>query len=714
MTYFDFARVRARALLRWRLPRLTPLAPAPSQAAAKIQRLVSPGGIEAWFVQDATVPLIAMEYAFGGGAAQDPAGKPGVGNMVAGLLDEGSGELDSKTFHERLDRRAIELSFSSTRDYLRGSLAHAEGQQGRGLRPVADGADLAAFRQRRRRAHSRPGRCRGCAATPPIRRALAGRKFLEVAFGDHPYGRQANGTLESVPKIDVADLKDYVRRVLAKDTLRIAVVGDVDPATLGKLLDKTFGGLPAKASLTPVADVEAAKPPQRAFIPLDVPQTVVTFGGPGIKRHDPDFMAGYVVNHILGGGGLSSRLYREVREKRGLAYSVYESLLWMDHSALFIGNTGTRADRAGETVDAIEKEIRRMAEEGPTQQELDEAKSYLKGSQMLALDTSSKLASALLQYQLDKLPIDYIEKRNAIVDAVTLDDAKKAAKRLWGQGLLTVIVGRAPQAAAQPAATAADGELSAFQASRQPPTSWPRTSRASRRMCSAHPSGSQSSHRAPSIAREIPSGDAMLRISRDLSIDENDIEIALRPRLRPGRAERQQALDRRPIAFRHAPGHAAGRRRVAAQSAGRPAHDQGRRDRDSRPALPHPGAQPRRRHRPAARNLARGHGAACSAPRHQADIRIEAAPARRQEAPQRRQGQARLARVSTIEYRTEAVVHAKKLRPPRDRSSALAQRTCRKALVALAAGRGIARARRVPFGARRCRRPRCLWCRSWR
>jgi zinc protease len=161
-------------------------------------------------------------------------------------------------------------------------------------------------------------------------------------------------------------------------------------------------------------------------------------------------MAAYVVNHILGGGGLSSRLYKEVREKRGLAYSVYESLLWMDRSALFIGNTGTRADRAGETVDAIEKEIRRMAEDGPTQKELDEAKSYLKGSQMLALDTSSKLAQALLQYQLDKLPIDYIEKRNAIVDAVTLDDAKKAAQKLWGQGLLTVIVGRAPQAAAQP------------------------------------------------------------------------------------------------------------------------------------------------------------------------------------------------------------------------------------------------------------------------
>jgi zinc protease len=427
------------------------LAPASSQAATKIQHLVSPGGIEAWFVQDATVPLIAMEYAFGGGATQDPADKPGVGNMVADLIDEGSGDLDSKTFRERLDRRAIELSFNSTRDYFRGSLRMLKDNKDEAfdlLRMALTSPHFETADVERIRSQIMSGLRRDTSSPT----ALAGRKFLEVAFGDHPYGRQASGTLESVPTINVADMKDYVRRVLAKDTLKIAVVGDVDPATLGKLLDQTFGGLPAKASLTPVPDVEAAKPPQRAFVPLDVPQTVVTFGSPGVRRDDPKFMAAYVVNHILGGAGLSSRLYHEVRETRGLAYSIYGSLLWMDHSALFVGSTGTRADRAGETIDAIDKEIRRIAEEGPTQEELDEAKSYLKGSQMLALDTSSKLAAGLLQYQLDKLPIDYIEKRNAIVDAVTLDDAKKAAQRLWGHGLLTVIVGRAPQAAAQPAA----------------------------------------------------------------------------------------------------------------------------------------------------------------------------------------------------------------------------------------------------------------------
>jgi zinc protease len=422
----------------------------PSHAAAKIQHLISPGGIEAWFVQDATVPLVAMEFAMGGGATQDPDGKAGVGNMVADLIDEGSGELDSRAFHEHLDRRAIELGFSVTRDYFRGSLRMLKDNRDEAFdllrmaltSPHFDSADVERVRAQLisglRRETSNPG-------------SLASRKFLEIAYGNHPYGRPAGGTLESVPNVTIADMKDYVGRVLTREHLRIAVVGDIDAASLGSLLDRTFGGLPAKSNLTPVPEAQAGKPPQREFIALDVPQTVVTFGGPGIKRNDPDFMAAFVVNHILGGGS-GSRLYREVREKRGLAYSISDSLVWMNHSALFVGSTGTRADRTGETVEAIAGEIRRMAENGPTELELAEAKSYLKGSQLLSLDTSSKLASALLQYQLDRLPIDYLERRNAVVDAVTIDDAKRAARRLWAEGLLTVIVGRAPEATAQPVA----------------------------------------------------------------------------------------------------------------------------------------------------------------------------------------------------------------------------------------------------------------------
>lgn len=432
-----------------------PLAPHLAKAAARIQRVVSPGGIEAWFVQDATVPLVAMEYAFAGGAAQDPADKSGVSHMVAETLDEGAGDLDSSAYHDRLERRAIQLSFSTARDYFRGSLRMLKDNRDEAfsllrLALIEPRFDSDAVERIRSQIISILRR----ETTTPT--SLANRSFWQLAYPDHPYGRATNGSLDTVPTISTADLRSYVRRTLTRDKLRIGVVGDIDAATLGRLLDDTFGALPATGSLVEVPTVVAIKPPQRVFVPLDVPQTVVTFGGPGLLRGDPDFMAGYVANHILGGGSLSSRLYREVREKRGLVYSIYDSLVWMQNSALFAGSTATRADRAEETVETLDREIRRMGEDGPSQKELDEAKSYLKGSQMLALDTSSKIAAAMVQYQLDGLPIDYIEIRNGLVEAVSLEDARRAAKRLWGSGLLTVVVGRPVKAAAQavPSATA--------------------------------------------------------------------------------------------------------------------------------------------------------------------------------------------------------------------------------------------------------------------
>ncbi len=378
---------------------------APASAAAKIQRVISPGGIEAWFVQDATVPLIAMQFAFTGGSSQDPEGKAGTANLASDTLDEGAGELDSKAYHERLERRAIQMNFSATRDYFRGSLRMLKENRDEAfdlLRLALTSAHFDAEPLERVRTQTLSG-LRRESTTPG---SIANDRFWAAAYEGHPYARSPNGTLESVPKIQAADLKDYIHRVLAKDNLKIAVVGDVDAETVGKLLDQTFGALPAKSELTPVVKVDFARTPQKFFVPLDVPQTTILFGGAGIARNDPDFMAAYIVNHIIGGGSLSSRLYHEVREKRGLAYSVSESLVWLNNSSLFFGSTATRTDKATETIDTINAELKRMSEEGPTQQELDEAKSYLKGSQMLALDSSAKFAGALVQYQLDNLGID--------------------------------------------------------------------------------------------------------------------------------------------------------------------------------------------------------------------------------------------------------------------------------------------------------------------
>jgi len=410
-------------------------------SAMTIEKIVSPGGSEAWLVREKSLPLVTLNYAFHGGASQDDADKAGTANLTADLLDEGAGELDGKTFHERLENRAIEMSFQVGRDYIYGS-----------LRTLNDNRDEAFDLLRLALTNPRfdadaIDRIRGQTMATLQRDTtnpndLASRRWWQTAFPDHPYGRESKGTLESVPRITAADLREYVRRVFARNELKVSIVGDVDAKTAGMLIDRAFGALPAKNDLKPIANATPTGLGKRIVINVDVPQAVVTFGGQGIARQDPEFMAAYIVNHILGGGSFSSRLYREVREKRGLAYGVSDSLVWFRRAAVMLGGTATRADRTADALAVIEQEVKRMAEEGPTPEELAAAKSFLKGSYALSLDTSGKIAAQLTQIQIDDLGIDYVHRRSALIDAVTIEDAKRVAKRLYGGGLLVTVAGK--------------------------------------------------------------------------------------------------------------------------------------------------------------------------------------------------------------------------------------------------------------------------------
>ncbi len=413
---------------------------APAARAVTIERVISPGGIEAWLVRS-SAPMIALEFAILGSADQDPADKPGVANLVASLLDEGAGPYDAMAFHGRLERRAIEISFRAGRDQLRGTLRSLKENREEAfdylrLALTEPRFDAEAVERMRTQILSR---LRRETVSP---NDIASRNWWATAFPGHPYGRPVDGTLELLPRITVDDLRSYTRRVLARDGLKVAMVGDIDPQAAGELLDRTFGKLAARAELTPAVPAVVQGLGRRMVIQLDVPQAVVNFGGPGIRRSDPDFMAAYIVNHVLGGGSFSSRLYREVREKRGLAYGISDSLVWLNHTALMIGSTATRADATGKTIEIIEHEIRRLAEEGPTEDEFIKAKTYLKGSFALGLDSSNRIASQLVQMQLDNLGIDYIERRAGLIDAVTLADAKRVAKRLLDNALLITVVGR--------------------------------------------------------------------------------------------------------------------------------------------------------------------------------------------------------------------------------------------------------------------------------
>jgi zinc protease len=416
------------------------LAAVPARALP-IERIVSPGGIEAWLVRQSTAPLVVLDFAFIGGASQDPADKDGVGNMVRGLLDEGAGNLDAKTFQERLEKNAIELRFQVSRDYFQGSLRTLSENKNEAfdlLRLALTAPRFDSQEMERARGQILSGLRRE--TTSP--QEIANRRWWATAFPQHPYGRQANGTLDSVPRITVDDLKTYTKQVLARDNLKIAIVGDLDAAAAGMLVDHVFGALPAKADLHPVPAASPQGLGRRIVVDLDVPQSVVAFGGTGIARKDPDFMAAYIVNYILAGGSTSSRLYREVREKRGLVYGVSDSLVWLKSASVMLGGTATRADRTRETLEVIEGEMRRLADSGPTEEELAKAKSFLKGSYALNLDTSSKIASQLIQIQLDDLGIDYIDRRNSLLDAVTLDDTRRLARHLLDGGMLVTVVGR--------------------------------------------------------------------------------------------------------------------------------------------------------------------------------------------------------------------------------------------------------------------------------
>jgi zinc protease len=416
------------------------LAGSPARAM-QIERVKSPGGIEVWLVRQSIVPIIAMDFAFLGGASQDPADKSGLASMASALLDEGAGELDSKAFQERLEGRAIEIGFQVSRDYFSGSLRTLNANRDEAVdllrlaltAPRFSPADIERIRGQILAGLQRE-------TTSP--NDIASKRWWATAFPGHPYGRQTNGTLETVPRIAADDLRAYTKRIFARDTLKVAIVGDIGPADAGALVDRVFGTLPPKAELQVIPAILPQGLGRRIVVDLDVPQAVVAFGGNGIARKDPDFMAAYIVNFILSGGTFSSRLYREVREKRGLAYGIQENLVWLKSASLTIGSTATRSDRTGETLDLIESVIKRLADEGPTEDELVKAKSFLKGTYSLNFDTSRKISGTLLQIQLDDLGIDYVDKRNALIDAVTLDDTKRIAKRLLEGGRLVTVVGR--------------------------------------------------------------------------------------------------------------------------------------------------------------------------------------------------------------------------------------------------------------------------------
>lgn len=410
-------------------------------SAMNIEKVVSPKGIEAWLVEDHTLPMIAVQFGFHGGSAQDPAGKEGLAFFVSGMMDEGAGDIESQAFQEKLQELAIDMSFESAPDAFTGGIKTLSENKDEAFRLL--GLALKAPRMDEdavdRVRHQILAIIKSNSEDPE---AVARETWLANVFDDHPYGRPEKGTEATLGALTPEDLKGYVKDNFARSNLKIAVVGDITAEQLAAALDGIFGDLPENPKLAEVPEAKWEIDGSQLVVPMATPQTVVTFGFPGPKRHDPDFYAAYVLNNIVGGGGFSSRLMEEVREKRGLAYSAYTYLNPLDHAGISMGGVATKNERVRESIEVIKSVFEDIAKNGPTEQELEDAKRYLTGSYALRFSSSTRIASIVLWVQLEDLGMDYIEKRNGLIESVQLEDIKRAASLIDLKDMFITIVGQ--------------------------------------------------------------------------------------------------------------------------------------------------------------------------------------------------------------------------------------------------------------------------------
>lgn len=420
---------------------LTFVAALPVRAEVNIQSVKSPGGLTAWLVEEHSIPFVALELRFRGGASLDAPGKRGAINLMTGLLEEGAANMDARAFSRASEALATSFGFDVSSDSLSISARFLTENRDASI------ALLRAALQEPRFDEAAIERVRGqvlsiIQSDQKDPDDIASETFNRIAYGDHPYASSLNGSLDSVAGLTRDDLIVARAAVLARDRIYIGAVGDITPDELGAMLDELLSGLPETGAPMP-SSAEVTIPPGVTVVDFATPQSVALFGQKGIKQSDPDFFAATVLNHVLGGGSFESRLMKEVREKRGLTYGVYSYLAPRDLAETYMGSVSSANDRIAQAIEVIREEWAKLARDGVTETELRNAKTYITGSYPLRFDGNAPIASILVGMQMLGLPIDYIATRNDKVEAVTLDDVKRVAGELLDpKGLHFVVVGQ--------------------------------------------------------------------------------------------------------------------------------------------------------------------------------------------------------------------------------------------------------------------------------
>jgi zinc protease len=416
-------------------------APLPALAAVEIVEVTSPGGITAWLVEEPSIPFVAMDILFEGGAVLDLPGKRGATNLMMALLEEGAGERDATAYAEATEALAARFGFDAGTDSVSVNASFLTENRADSVALLRDALveprfDADALERVREQVLA------GIEADAQDPGEIAARTMAALAFPDHPYGTSSDGTRETVSSLTADDLREAHANALTLDRVHVGVVGDITAAELGPLLDDLLGELPATSDVSP-GPADYALEGGVTVVDFPTPQSTVLFGHEGIMRDDDDFFAAFVLNHILGGGGFEAKLMQEVREERGLTYGIGSFLVPREYAAQYMGQFASSNATAAEAVAVVHDIWETVAAEGVDPERLDDAITYLTGAYPLRFDGNGRIAGILSGMQFQDLPIDYVATRNARVEAVTVDDVRAVAARLLDpERLHFVVVGQ--------------------------------------------------------------------------------------------------------------------------------------------------------------------------------------------------------------------------------------------------------------------------------
>ncbi len=412
-------------------------------AELKPIRVVTPNGMTLLVVAQHSLPIVSVEVLVQSGSLYDPAGKPGLSNLTAGLLDEGTAGRSALEITDALAAVGARLSVRASYDYVTAGLRVLKKDVETGfdllsdilVHPVFDSSEFKRVRT------IILGEIQAEKDQP---HAIARQAFRKITFGSHPYYHPVKGFEESLPEIKQADLVSFHRKHYRPNNAIISIVGDVTLQEAEVLVQKYFGKW-KKGTLDPpkIEPAHALRSKKVRKIEKDLSQATVILGHVGIKRTNPDYYAVRVMNYILGGGGFSSRMMREIRDNQGLVYSIYSSFSGNQDPGPFSVTFQTENGNARKAIEGILLEINRIREEDVSKEELSEAKAYLVGSFPLRMDTTRKVASLLPQIEFHNLGLHYLKEYAELINRVTVNDVRRVAKKyLHPDHYALVLVGR--------------------------------------------------------------------------------------------------------------------------------------------------------------------------------------------------------------------------------------------------------------------------------